>query len=701
MFNYAKTHYLLTTMRYNFFKIIYNKGKLRMLKKSFIILSVASFIFSSSLFGLSLKESVVEVLNTNPVIQERLKNFRATQQDLNIANSEYYPQLDFRMAVGYTSAGTLKDGDDSDYNHNVTDQDYGNYETSLTLTQNLFDGFGTTHKVNYEEARILASAYNYIEKSNDVAFKMIDAYVNVMRSKELTQTARENVQINETIYKKVKDLFESGLTTDSEVKKIQSSLSLARSNLTVQKNNARDSEYSFRRVLGRMPLVHEMKRPEFNIAMPESIERAAMYSVEHNPSLLVSRYNIKGAQELYKQRQKDYYPTVDLEVSQFYNDVETANSFDSPDDRFRARVVLNYNLFRGGADKANIQKHLSKISQEIDIKRDLKRQVIEGLDLSWNAYTMIGDQLKDLREYSSYSESTLKLYEEEYDLGRRSLLDLLASQNDVINSRSQIITAEYDQLFAKYRILDAMGLLVTAIAGDANKHASNVNLYSQDEALEILDTLPVELDADNDEIPDNLDLCDNSLKENNIMPYGCKKMMRDSDGDGVINAKDACLLTPLNAKVSPDGCALDSDFDGVKDYADECPNTPIGYTVDDKGCTVSLSLRVNFSAGSSKVPNDSQPDINELAKFLQTNLDYKVHVIGHTNNIGDSDENLVLSDSRSKSIKKALQGQGVSSSRLSSEGRGEDDPIASNETAEGLNLNRRVDIELSKISENL
>jgi adhesin transport system outer membrane protein len=675
-----------------------------MLKKYFIISIASSSIFSATLFGLSLKDSVKEVLHTNPVVQERLKNFRATQQDLNIAESEYYPQLDFRASMGYTDAGNIKDtavANEGEYDHNVRDENYGSYETSLTFTQNIFDGFGTMHKVDYEEARILAAAYNYLEKANDIAFKMTSAYINVMRSYELTQTARENVQINETIYKKVKDLFDSGLTTDSEVKKIQSALSLARSNLTVQKNNARDAEFTFRRVLGRMPQIHEMQRPNFNIAMPESIERAAMYSIEHNPSLLVSRYNIKGAQALWKQRKKDYYPKVDLEVSQFFNDVEKRNAFDSPDDRFRARIVLNYNLFRGGADRANIQKHLSKIAQEIEIKRDLKRQVIEGLDLSWSAYEMIGEQLKDLREYSEFSEETLKLYEEEYDLGRRSLLDLLSSQNDVINSRSQIITAEYEQLFAKYRILDAMGLLVSAVAGDTKEFTSKVNLYSDGDAHEILDSVPVELDADNDEIPDNLDLCDNSLKENNIMPYGCKKMLRDSDGDGVVDSKDMCPMTPKNAKVSPDGCALDSDMDGVKDYADKCPNTPMGYNVDGDGCSVSLSLRVNFASDSAKIPLSSKAEVEEFAKFLKDNPSYNALIIGHTNSKGNPTWNLKLSDQRAKAIKRALELQGISKDRLSSEGRGEDEPIASNETAEGLHLNRRVEVELSKKSEEL
>jgi adhesin transport system outer membrane protein len=675
-----------------------------MLKKSFIVFIASSSIFSATLFGLSLKESVVEVLNTNPVVQERLKNFRATQQDLNIAESEYYPQLDFRATASYTTAGNIKDvsrAEEGEYNHNVVDEDYGSYETSLTFTQNIFDGFGTMHKVNYEEARILAAAYNYIEKSNDIAFKMTSAYINVLRSHELTQTARENVQINETIYQKVKDLFESGLTTDSEVKKIQSALSLARSNYTVQKNNARDAEYTYRRMLGRMPNVSEMQRPDFNVAMPESIDRAAMYSIEHNPSLLVSRYNIKGAQSLWQQRKKDYYPKVDFEVSQFFNDVEKRNSFDSPDDRFRARIVLNYNLFRGGSDRANIQKHLSKINQEVEIKRDLKRQVIEGLDLSWSAYEMVGKQLVDLREYSEFSEQTLKLYEEEYDLGRRSLLDLLSSQNDVINSRSQIITAEYEQLLAKYRILDAMGLLVTAVAGDTKEFTAKVNLYSDANAHEILDTVPVELDADNDEIPDNLDLCDNSLKENNIMPYGCKKMARDGDGDGVIDSRDKCPMTPKNVKVSPDGCALDIDMDGIKDYDDKCPNTPMGYNVNGDGCSVSLSLKVNFTSDSAKIPMSAKNEIQEFAKFLKDNPYYKALIIGHTNNIGDANYNLKLSDKRAQSIKKALVLEGIMPTRLTSEGRGEEQPIVSNDTEEGLVLNRRVEIELTKESEGL
>ncbi len=193
---------------------------------------------------------------------------------VSIAESEYYPSLDLRATAGYSNVGELKEERLAD-----RDFDYTNYEASLTLTQNLFEGFATMHKVDYQEARILAAAYNYLEKTNDVAFQMTSAYIGVLKAHELLQTAQENVAINKSSYEKVQQLFDAGLTADSEVKKIQASLSLAKSNYTVQKNNLKDAEYAFRKVLGRLPDVENMQKPMLDIAMPESLERAAMFAI--------------------------------------------------------------------------------------------------------------------------------------------------------------------------------------------------------------------------------------------------------------------------------------------------------------------------------------------------------------------------------------------------------------------------------------
>jgi Outer membrane protein len=445
-----------------------------------------------------------------------------------------------------------------------------------------------------------------------------------------------------------------------------------------------------------MPDTAHMHKPTLDVAMPESIERAAMYAIEHNPSLLVSNYNIKGAQALYKQRQKEYYPKVDLEVSQFLNDVSrVGNGFDQPDDRFRARIVLSYNLFKGGADVADVQKHLSTINQEVEIKRDLKRQVIESLDFSWNAYEMIELQLKDLREYKEFAEITLDLNQDEYDLGRRTLLDLLSAQNDVINARTQIISAEYDYLFAKYRILDAMGLLVMALTNEEAEYLKKVNLSTDAEAHEILDTLPVQLDVDNDMIADDIDLCDNSLAGNNIMPYGCKKIVQDSDKDGVADEKDGCGNTPLGVKVAPNGCRLDSDMDGVYDEEDQCADTPLEYTVDLQGCPVAMTLHINFESGSTALPQVSLKEVDRFVTFMQNNQEYKAHIIGHTDDVGAAHANKDLSQKRALAVRNYVA-SAVDAARLSSEGRGEEEPIVENDTPENRYLNRRVAIELAR-----
>lgn len=451
-----------------------------MIIKRISYIFIGGMLSFSCLSALTLKQSVAEVIETNPVVQERLQNFRAVQQDLSIAKSEFYPSIDLRASAGYTQAGTIKTTNPgSDWNHYVNPVDYSHYESALTLTQNLFDGFGTLKKMDYQHARILSAAYNYVEKTNDIVLKMTLAYLDVVKAYELVQTAKENVAIDKEIYAKVKDLYDAGLTTESEVKKIESSLSLAKSNLTVQLSKTHEVEYSFRRLLGKMPNIAEMQRPTLDATMPETKEKATRYAMEHNPSLIVSRYNIEGAKALYAQNKKEFYPKVDLEVSQTLNDQDKASTgFNSPDDRFRVQLVVNYNLFKGGADSANIEKLLSQLDQEVEKKRNLKRQVVEGLDLAWNSYEMIQKQLKDLRAYKGFSEETLELYKEEYDLGRRSLLDLLSSQNDAINARAQIITAEYALLSAKYRILDAMGLLPLTILDDTSSFMSRVHLGS-------------------------------------------------------------------------------------------------------------------------------------------------------------------------------------------------------------------------------
>lgn len=664
---------------------------------------IAALLLGNSLMALTLNQAVHESLQAHPVIQERLNNFRATQQDLKISEAEYYPTLDARAVAGYNHAG-------EQYSHVVSpDPEYTNYESSLTLTQNLFNGFGTRHKVDYQEARVMAAAYNYIEKTNDIAFRTVGAYLNVLRAKELLETAHENVDINTDLFNKVKTLYDGGLTTKSEMNKINSSLSLAKSNLTVQENNFRDTFATLRRFTGHEVDPSVLTKPDLKAIMPESFERAAMVAIDNNPSILVGRYNTKGAQALMSENKKGYYPKLDLEVSQFFNDAHHDNNgFDQPDDRFRARLVMNYNLYRGGADRATEQKNISKVNQEVQTMLESKREALEGIEFSWNAHEMIAKQLVDLREYQKYAETTLDLYKDEFDMGRRSMLDILAAQNDLIGSRQQIINAQYDELYARYRILDAMGLMVVAVLGNADEYTAKVNI-GNNKATIINDSLPVKLDQDNDTISDNIDLCDNSKAGENIMAYGCTKVdpiKFNKKSTPIIVEKPKPVVVPVVPVVAPkvevvapaaavvvDG---DKDGDGVKDSKDICPNTPKGYVVDESGCPKTVTLHINFATASYAIPQSVLGDIQRLKQFMIDNPEVTIEIIGHTDNAGKQPgraaRNQHLSENRANALRLKLVQGGIAESRMSSKGLGEIQPITSNAKETGRAQNRRTEI---------
>lgn len=401
----------------------------------------------TNLNALTLKEAVFKVSQTNPSVLEKRTAYEEVKKDLEMSKTEWLPSLDFQSSVNYKQGGNL--------NNDVNNKGYESFSNSLKLTQNIFNGFSTTEKINYQNSRVLSAYYNYIEILNDTAFLTAQSYLEVIKMKELMKNAKDNLEVNEKIYKDVSELLNSGLTTKSEMTKIKASYSLAESNYIVSQNNLLDKKLKLERLIGE-------KVNENDLSIPNELNVDKEISIKSNPSLLVSEQNIKSSRHLSKEKESKYLPVINLEAEQSYND-SRKNSFEAPDDRSRVGITLNWNLYKGGADKIDIEKSKIAILKEHEIKNKLEREVKEQVDLSIAAYKYLGLQITKLEDYKKYSEETLDSYQSEYEMGRRTMLDLLSAQNDVVNSKAQIINATLDKNFATYRIADAQGSLVTSI----------------------------------------------------------------------------------------------------------------------------------------------------------------------------------------------------------------------------------------------
>lgn len=202
-------------------------------------------------------------------------------------------------------------------------------------------------------------------------------------------------------------------------------------------------------------------------------------------------------------------------------------------------------------------------------------------------------------------------------------------------------------------------------------------------------------DRDNDGITDNLDDCPDVPGIKRFR--GCP----DTDMDGIKDSDDKC---PRERGLPQyQGCPppfIDKDGDGIGDYDDLCPSVK-GIKAN-KGCPEmkpeeksvlnDAFKNLLFETNSDVIVESSFPSLNKLASLLINNPKYKLHLEGHTDNVGDDEANMDLSKRRANSVRAYLVRRGVQEYRISTDGLGETRPVASNDTDEGRHQNRRVEM---------
>jgi len=469
------------------------------------ILIIFSVALSLNLYAQTIKSFMGEVLESNPTLLEKSQNFNSMRENLKISKSGYLPTINLSLGVGIEN--TKKTNQANNLPNKTTN--FTVYQNSLQLTQKIFDGFVTSSQISQQQFKLLSSSYDYAQSVNDIALELAQNYIEVLRNKELVTNSQENVNVDTDILKKVQKLYDSGLTTLSEVNKIESSLALAKSNLVVAQNTLDNTKLNLEKTIGRKFDIDSLKEPDFSPKIPNSLENALRYAITHNPALLISYYNIKIARAVYKEKKALFYPTLNLELTESFN--KNLGGVEGNTNSFKAMLLLKYNLFNGFSDQALTKKTLNDIKVEFVKQNSIKRDTIEKLSLAWVAQEKLQEQLIHLQRYKQFSLKTLNLYTREYDLGRRSLLDLLSAQNDLIGARTQIINSKYNVLLAKYKVLNALGLLVDTILGQNSETILQKNL----------EQTHFNLDQDKDLIPNSLDICDNSLSSTIKDSLGC------------------------------------------------------------------------------------------------------------------------------------------------------------------------------------
>lgn len=406
--------------------------------------------------GETLEEAIRFVLQTNPDIRAVAYNRLARDQEVVQAKGGYFPTLDVSYSTG---KDIIKDGKNTPpplASDRVTTEPES---TVLSLRHNLFH-FGTTQsEVRRQEARVQSEAYLLHGTSENVALQASRVYLNLLRNMELYELAKENLLNHERIADQMKLRSTSGVDRKADLDQVMGRLALAQSNVVVTTANITDGKTDYQAVIGHLP-ENLVNVAPMDSAIPASMDEAEQVAMKNHPILKSALADLEARRAQYETAKRVNYPSLDLAADYKW---ETDVTYPNSNRELTASAVVRFNIFNGFRNKGRIAETLHLINEAREILNSAQRQVLQSVRLSWEAYMAAKERVAHLEEYVKSTGSTTQAFAEQWNIGRRTMFDVLDTQAEYITAKSDLVKANYDKLYAEYRVLSGMGRLIDTI----------------------------------------------------------------------------------------------------------------------------------------------------------------------------------------------------------------------------------------------
>lgn len=402
----------------------------------------------------SLQESVAKAVSTNPRIGSLQSNRLAIDQELKQARGLYLPQVDLRAAIG----PEWSDSPRTRANDGGSRWDTRK-ESSVVIQQRIFDGFETDSEVGQQQGRSKSASFRVRESAENTGLDAAEAHIEVLRFRKLVQIAEANVEVHRGYLERVKQRTQSGAGTADEIAQAQARLEQAQALLAENQNGLRDAEALYIKTVGDAPGdLDEVPFP--TPQMPADLDNALLLLAK-NPTVKITEADIEVTDALIGLAESRFYPKINLELSARHDsDLDGINGRDRD---AIALLVMRWNLYRGGIDTANRNEAVERRSEARNNRLVAVREFEEEMRNSWAALEASTRRAELLRSAVQQNTIVRDAYNEQFDLGTRSLLDLLDSENELYATMARQITAEHARVFAAYRVLAVGGELLSSL----------------------------------------------------------------------------------------------------------------------------------------------------------------------------------------------------------------------------------------------
>jgi outer membrane protein, adhesin transport system len=400
----------------------------------------------------TLPEAMQKAMDVHPEIQAGVNNRLSADYQLKAAKGGYLPRVD--VLAGYGREGTDSVTTRTDKNGFTT---LNRGESSLRVSQMVFDGFATSSEVGRQQANVNSRAYSLLGTSERTALTVAQVYLDVLTQREMVRLAEENLHSHERIYDQITLRTNRGVGRAADLDQAEARLAQARNNLITEQTNLADAQTGFLSAVGEMP--DQLVQPQGFVALlPANLNEARQQLIENSPVLRSAESDIVAAEKQYDAAKSAFYPRFDAELGRSAdNDVD---GLDGHNNEWQAMLRMRFNIFNGGSNKADLESKSYQTTQALDIRNNALRQLNEELGLAWNAYNNATAQVPIAQTYVDHSVVVRTAYQKQFSLGERTLLDLLDSENELFTAQQRLTQVKNLQLFTQYRIKATMGQLL-------------------------------------------------------------------------------------------------------------------------------------------------------------------------------------------------------------------------------------------------
>ncbi|MCB5176745.1 TolC family outer membrane protein [Microvirga lenta] len=411
----------------------------------------------------TLESALARAYGYNPTLNSQRANVRATDENVARAKSGYRPQVNASADVGRTFSDVTRPGGEGGISR-LTPRGVG-----VQVDQTIFNGFRTENSVRQAESSVFGARENLNNNEQNILFDAASAYMNVLRDTAILDLQRNNVEVIDEQLRQTQDRFNVGEVTRTDVAQAESRLALARSQASLAESNLRASIAQYRQVVGAEPRQLAPGRP-LDRLVPRNVDAALRIAFNEHPAIKAALHGVDVAELQVKIEQGALAPQLGVRgtVAQRYdNQVEG-------DRALSASVVaqLNVPIYDGGQAYASTRQAKEVVGQrrlEADAIRD---QVRAFVITSWGQLEAARAQIAAAQSQVDAAETALNGVREEARVGQRTTLDVLNAQQELLNARVNLITAQRDRVVASYAVVQAMGRLNSRALGLAVNHYS-------------------------------------------------------------------------------------------------------------------------------------------------------------------------------------------------------------------------------------